>query len=336
MSTLYVDHRDADIDVDGDRLVVRAAGERKATAPLRLIERIVVVSSAHLSTRLVIRLRKLGIGLVVAGSRFDDGPVSVVPKAADATLRVAHYEIARDVPARLAIARPLVARKIAASASVLSALLAAKRGDRRLIFEAQRRLHGIATGLRSGEGVDQLGALLGLEGAAAHAYFTAYASAFAPALAFAARNRRPPRDPVNVCLSIGYTMAQAEALQAAVREGLDPALGIYHETKPGRDSLACDLVEPVRSEIDLFVHDLFAAGMLRSESFSGGGDVPCKLGKSGRLVFYRSYEEATALRVRERLAAEARMMATAIRRRSALPACDRPPPAISAEVETIR
>ena len=317
MSTVYVDHRDADVDVDGDRLVVRAAGERKATVPLRLVERVVVASSARLTTRLVSRLRTLGVGLVIAGSRFDRAPVSVLPTVADPTLRLAQYEVTRDLAARLVIARALVARKIDRSVSALEVLLVAKRGDRRLMIEAQRRLRGIAVRLGAGEGADQLNALMGMEGAAAHAYFATFVTAFSPVLGFTARNRRPPRDPVNVCLSIGYTLLHAEALQAAARAGLDPALGIYHETKPGRDSLACDLVEPVRSEIDLFVHDLFAAGGLRRESFSGGGDAACKLGKAGRLLFYRSYEETTAIRIRERLTAEATVMTIAIRRHGA-------------------
>jgi CRISPR-associated protein Cas1 len=320
MSTVYVDHREADVDLDGDRLVIRAAGERKATVPLRLVERVVVASSARLTTRLISRLRTLGVGLVIAGPQFGSGPISVVPTAADSLLRLAQYEVTRDVGARLAIARPLVARKVERALAVLDALLSGKRGDRRLIVEAQRRLGGITARLDGGDTIDRIGVLMGLEGAAAHAYFAAYASAFAPALGFAARNRRPPRDPVNVCLSIGYTLLHSEALQAAARAGLDPALGIYHETRPGRDSLACDLVEPVRCEIDLFVHGLFAAGGLRVESFSGGGDAPCKLGKAGRLVFYRSYEETSAVSVRERLTAEATIMALAIGRHGTPPA----------------
>src|SRR5947207_2310089 len=112
MSTVYIDHRNADIDIDGDRLVVRSAGERKGTVPLRLVERIVVTGSARLTTRLLTRLRSRGIGLVVTGSRFDNGPVGVVAAGTDPALRLAQYELARDPADRLLVARPLVSRKI--------------------------------------------------------------------------------------------------------------------------------------------------------------------------------------------------------------------------------
>jgi CRISPR/Cas system-associated endonuclease Cas1 len=112
VSTVYVDHRNADVDADGDRLVIRADGERKATVPLRLVERVVVASSARLTTRLVMKLRSLGIGLVIGGSQFDRGPVCLVAAGNDPALRLAQYELAGDGPARLALARSLVARKI--------------------------------------------------------------------------------------------------------------------------------------------------------------------------------------------------------------------------------
>jgi CRISPR-associated protein Cas1 len=312
MSTVYIDHRDADIDVDGDRLVVRSAGERKGTVPLRLVERIVVVGSARLTTRLVTRLRTLGIGLVVAGSRFDSGPVGVVPAGGDAALRLAQYDLAGDAPARLAIARPLVARKIESEAGLLHSLLTRQRGEARLIAEARRQLLDAAGRLRAGTAAPHLGALMGHEGAAAAAYFAAFVTAFAPALGFAGRNRRPPRDPVNVCLSIGYTILHFEALQAVAREGLDPLIGVYHDLRAGRDSLACDLVEPVRAGVDGFVHDLFAEGRLRPDSFTGGGAAGCNLGKAGRTAYYRAFEEVAAAGVRERLASEAAALARAI------------------------
>jgi CRISPR-associated protein Cas1 len=311
MTTVYIDHREADIDLDGDRLVVRAAGERKGTVPLRLIERVVVAGSARLTTRLVIRLKALGIGLLVLGRRVDR-PVGVAPAAADVALRFAQYELSREPGARLALARPLVARKIDGHAALLNALVARQRGDRHRIIHARGVLVEAAERVRTGM-LPGLGALMGHEGSAAAAYFPAFATAFAPALGFAGRNRRPPRDPVNVCLSIGYTMLHAEALRASLREGLDPEVGVYHDVKPGRESLICDLVEPVRANIDGFVHDLFADNVLRRENFTSHGPEGCSLGKAGRAAFYRAFEEKIATAVRQAVAAEAAAIAVAIR-----------------------
>ena len=69
--------------------------------------------------------------------------------------------------------------------------------------------------------------MLGLEGAAA-AYFRALAAAFPPALGFEGRNRRPPRDPVNACLSLGYTLLHGDAVREAAVQGFDPMIGVLH------------------------------------------------------------------------------------------------------------
>ncbi|MCZ7659386.1 MAG: CRISPR-associated endonuclease Cas1 [Xanthobacteraceae bacterium] len=154
-------------------------------------------------------------------------------------------------------------RKIDEGATLLAALEAQSRGDAGALAAARRRMAEASALAANAAATPDLHVLRGREGAAARAFFPAYATAFTPALGFAGRNRRPPRDPVNVCLSLGYTLAHAEALRAAARTGLDPQLGVYHDLAPGRDSLACDLAEPVRPLVDGFVQRAFADAILR-------------------------------------------------------------------------
>lgn len=100
-----------------------------------------------------------------------------------------------------------------------------------------------------------------------------------PALGFTGRNRRPPRDPANACLSLGYTLLHAEAVTAAQAAGLDPLLGFYHRPAFGRESLASDLIEPLRAEVDAWVAALFRDRALREDHFtrpeSPGGACGC-------------------------------------------------------------
>ena len=154
--------------------------------------------------------------------------------------------------------------------------------------------------------------LRGREGTAARAFFPAFASAFPPALEFTGRNRRPPRDPVNVCLSLGYTLLHAEALSVAARHGFDPTLGVYHDLAHDRESLACDLAEPARPRVDAFVHRLFADAILRAEDFSGRGGAGCTMGKSGRRMFYRGFAENCAPTLRETIDVAARNLAAGL------------------------
>ena len=131
--------------------------------------------------------------------------------------------------------------------------------------------------------------LNGIEGAAAAAYFAAFTQVFPPSLDFTDRNRRPPRDPVNAALSLGYTLLHFEAVQACYLNGLDPYVGFYHEPAHRRESLAADLIEPLRVHIDRWVWRLFADRELRAEDFVLDNGA-CLLKKEGRALFYARYE----------------------------------------------
>ncbi|MBU1664742.1 MAG: CRISPR-associated endonuclease Cas1 [Gammaproteobacteria bacterium] len=138
-----------------------------------------------------------------------------------------------------------------------------------------------------------IASLRGLEGAAARAYFQGLAALFPPALEFNGRNRRPPRDPVNACLSLGYTLLHFDAVRACHLAGLDPLLGFYHRPSFGRESLASDLIEPLRPHLDRQVWHLFRDRTLRDDHFSRDGQA-CLLGKAGRAAFYQDYETHAA------------------------------------------
>ncbi len=130
----------------------------------------------------------------------------------------------------------------------------------------------------------------GLEGAGAAAFFRGYTQLFAPALCFQARRRRPPPDPVNVCLSLGYTLLHAQAVQACWASGLDPMIGFLHLPCHGRESLACDLVEPWRAHVERWVWRQFSDRHQRPEHFGRDGAGACLIGKAGRAQFYESID----------------------------------------------
>ncbi len=134
-----------------------------------------------------------------------------------------------------------------------------------------------------------LNVLRGIEGAAAAGYFAALTHLFPPALNFSGRNRRPPRDPVNACLSLGYTLLHTEAVRACHQAGLDPLLGFFHDPAYGRESLACDLIEPLRARLDAWVGELFRSRALRKENFVEDQGA-CLLNKAGRQVYFATFE----------------------------------------------
>lgn len=289
MSTVYIDRKGAFLDHEPGVAVLRVDGERLGTVPLAAVERLVVRGAGAVSLRLLAELWARRISLVVLGGRKSE-IVTLIhgPAHGDADIRLRQYALFGDDTARRGRSKRLIAAKINAQRRVLREALA-KRPDKR-----QPLLAGIAAieqlaGQLAADPDPPMDRILGFEGAAAAAYFEALASVFAPALGFTGRNRRPPRDPVNACLSLGYTLLHAEAVRAAHVAGLDPLIGFFHQPFAGRESLACDLVEPLRPRIDRWVRGLFDDRVLRDAHFTRVHGA-CLLGKAGRQHFYQGYE----------------------------------------------
>lgn len=286
MSTLIVDRKNLELRTEGATLALYDHGERRQTVPLALIERVVIRAPTTLSSGVVSALAEAGVGLVVLSPRREQAALLLGRPHADARVRLAQYRTVVDPTARLSAARRIVRAKLLAQRSLL-ARASIERPDRR------KPLHDAAaaveTALARLEAAADLSALLGQEGAASAAYFAAYTALFPESLGFTHRNRRPPRDPVNASLSLGYTLLHAEAVRRAHAAGLDPQLGFLHAPSRGRASLACDLVEPLRARIDAWVWQQFRTRALRAEDFTVDQGA-CLLAKPARGRFYASYE----------------------------------------------
>ena len=96
---------------------------------------------------------------------------------------------------------------------------------------------------------------------------------------------------INELINIFKNFIREEQVSASFSAGLDPYIGFYHAPDFGRESLACDLIEPLRPLIDNWCLGLFRQNILREESFSTTQEG-CFLGKAGRVQFYKSYESA--------------------------------------------
>lgn len=290
MATLYLDRSGLELREDGDSLAVYESGEKRRSVPLLLLDRVVVQGNVRLSSRLLARLSARGVGLIVIDRRRGAARTwTTWLGGGDARRRVAQYRAYCDESWRAEWSRRLVRRKLAAQRAFLLAAAEERPGARHALWSAAETMAHLLGRLRTQEALDRE-TIRGLEGAGAAAYFGAYAGLFPPALGFCDRNRRPPRDPVNACLSLAYTLAHHQACCAAAAAGLDPAIGFYHDLAHGRESLACDLVELARPQIEAWVWRLFRGRRLRAEHFRRHRGA-CLLGKAGRAVFYEEYEE---------------------------------------------
>ena len=150
--------------------------------------------------------------------------------------------------------------------------------------------------------------LLGIEGTAARVYFEHFGGMLKPGdepvdplnamgkppkwtFDFRGRNRRPPRDPVNALLSLGYSLLTKDFAIACQAVGLDPYLGFFHLPRPGRPALALDLIEPFRPlVVDSTVITAINTRMVCTEHFVQAGNG-VSLTEPGRKAFFRAYEQ---------------------------------------------
>ena len=287
MTTLYLDRPDLELRKEPGALVIYRDQQRIRSVPLGVLERVVVHGNVTLKTSVLAGLAERDIGLLVLGGRMAEHRAMLLGRPhGDVRIRMAQFQAHADTERRLALAKAFATGKIAAQARLLERAQTARPDRRR---ELSRGLNAISAQQARVADALAIEALLGHEGAAASAYFPALASVFPPALGFKDRNRRPPRDPVNACLSLAYTLIHADAARAAWAAGLDPLLGFLHEPARGRESLASGIVEPLRPHVDEWVWRLMRERTLRDDHFAQI-EGACLLSKTGRARFYPAWE----------------------------------------------
>ncbi len=270
MGTLYLDRKDIELRREGRHLCLYEAGNRSATIPLNVVERVVIRGQATLSTGVLGLLAEEGVGLLVlAGRQGRAAAILHGKKHGDTARRIAQYRWHHDDEFRLPWARRLVALKLKAQARLLRLALQVRPDCRKPLSDAIARLERALTTVDDAARLDRL---QGIEGAAAAAYFAGFTLLFPASLGFTGRHRRPPKDPVNAALSLAYTLLHFEAVNACHAAGLDPYVGFYHEPTYSRESLASDLIEPLRPKVDRWVWRLFAERDLRPDWFATEAD----------------------------------------------------------------
>jgi len=308
MPTFYVDRAGIELRPDGRALAIYEGGEHQTTIPAGMLDRVVLSAPTRFSSSLLAWLARHGVGLVVLGRGGAHGAACLLGRPlGDGARRIAQYRAFLSESWRQRWSHRLLRLKFAAQARTLRRLMRERADQRKPLRDALDQVMDLSRRLGAGQ---SRAALMGLEGSAAAAYFNALATVFPPALGFAGRNRRPPRDPVNACLSLAYTLAHYDAVGEIHAVGLDPFIGFYHAPAWNRESLACDLIEPLRPHWDEWVWGLFRGRRLRAEHFRRIRGA-CLLGKAGRRIFYEAHETA-AVRIRRRLRRACRVVVRAL------------------------
>jgi len=280
--TVILDRKELVVRMESKSIRVDRPDGHFERIPLGMVARVILVGSPMVSCDVWRALADQNIPAVLLPSR--GGGVSAHMGAglfATITTRIAQHLAAHDDKYSLSIGQWLLDKKLAAQEGVVRKL---KNGNSEL-ESICTQIKSCRKGLRK---ADSRNSLMGHEGAAASAYFTALAKILPEKWNFHGRNRRPPRDPVNALLSLSYVISQGEVRRFILQRGLDPALGFLHASQSGRESLALDILEPLRPEVDWFVLHLLDSS-LNLKHFTTNDQDGCLLNKKGRNVFFKAW-----------------------------------------------
>ena len=304
LNTLYVMTQGSYVRLDHDTLRVECDGKTLLRVPTHHIGGVVCLGRVTVSSAVMASCASEGRDLVFMdrNGRFQARVVG--PVTGNVLLRMAQHDAHQDGDLRLEIARSVIAGKLHnARQTLMRGAREADDDESEHALRVSAALHADASArLEHAVSLDEA---RGIEGEAASAYFSAFSGLVREdrsTFAFRGRNRRPPRDPVNALISFIYALVLSNCVAGLEEVGLDPQIGFLHAIRPGRPSLALDLMEELRSALaDRLALTLINRRQITKHHFierPGGGVL---LTEDGRREVVTAYQKRKADEVRHRL-----------------------------------
>lgn len=297
-NTLYVTTQGAYLAKDHENIDVRVEKQTKVSVPFHHISGVVCFGGVTASPEAMAACLERGIAISFLDTYGHflarvEGPVS-----GNVLLRRSQYRLADDQSASIKFAKSFVAGKIANARSLFVRSAREQQDPDRsksLRSVADRLSNRIADLARDDLSLD---AVRGLEGEAAANYFNEFGSLIRssdPAFQFKNRSRRPPLDPINALLSFIYAIVRHDCESALSAVGLDPYVGFLHADRPGRVSLALDLMEEFRPALaDRLIVSMINRGQFTPKDFvreATGGFAIKEDARKSLLVAYQERKQ---------------------------------------------
>lgn len=265
LNTLYITTPNAYLCKEGLNLVIRVDNEETFRIPVHNLEAVVTFSYNGASPGAMLLCLQNHVALTFLSPNGHFIGHLVGETYGNVLLRKTQYRIADDEAISLNLSRNIIATKISNSKYVLERYIR-DYGFNADISEACLHLKNAQSNALKTESI---ASLRGIEGDAASCYFNVFGQIIRnPTFNFHGRNKRPPKDPVNAMLSFCYSLLSHEVQAALETVGLDPYVGFMHRDRPGRPSLALDIMEDLRSYIsDRFVVTLINRGQITEKDF---------------------------------------------------------------------
>lgn len=297
LNTLYITSSEYYLSLDGENVIISQSKKEIGRLPLHNLEAIVTCGYAGASPALMEKCAagNISITFLSPTGRFR---AKVTGKAyGNILLRRTQYRMADDKKQTLEIARNFIIGKIYNQRSVINR--AQRDYAERLDTEKLSLVSGqLRETLQTVREADTMETLRGNEGEAASRYFSQFNQLILQQkeeFCFDIRNRRPPLDRVNALLSFTYALLTSMCVAALETVGLDPYAGFMHTDRPGRCSLALDLMEELRAPYaDRFVLSCINKKMVDSSDFVEKENGAVFLNESGRKKYLAVWQSKKA------------------------------------------
>lgn len=294
LNTLFVTSEDIYLSLDGENVVANRNGETVARYPLHTLQSIVSFSYPGASPALMGACAKRDVALAFCTPRGRFLARVSGPAQGNVLLRRMQYRTADDPAQSCRIARNMIFGKVYNARRSIERT----RRDHALRIDGERfaavsaQLQGLLPQIAAETSLESL---RGLEGAGAAAYFSVLDDMILQGketFYFRERSRRPPLDAFNAALSFAYSLLTHDCASALESVGLDAYVGYLHRDRPGRESLALDLMEELRPCFaDRFVLTLVNDRVLRGSDILVQESGAVRLTDAGRKAFLQKWQE---------------------------------------------
>lgn len=294
LNTLFITQDGTFLRKDHETIVVEVDGKKRLQMPFLHLSSVICLGRTMATPDLMNALTANGAHIAFLDyrgrflARVEGAP------GGNVLLRRTQYRTADDEPRCLEISRSIVAGKLANARQFLlhAARDARTEASQKELQSAAVRLRRHLYGVGKGETVD---VVRGIEGIGARDYFAVFSHLIKKneeAFAFEKRTRRPPLDRTNSMLSFGYVLLYQDCIAACAGIGLDPAVGYLHADRPGRLSLALDLMEELRAPVvDRLVVALINRGQVGPGDFFTEPTGAWRMSDTARKKFLVAYQE---------------------------------------------
>lgn len=258
---LYVTTQGSTLRKEGETIVLHSPDGVSESIPLISVSSVCLFGNVQISTQLVRALGKQGCAIQYLSYYGTYESICHSPLSTNIKLRIKQFDSFGSSSTSLHLAKRIVEAKIRNQRTLLRRNI---KGDSSDGLGLMRQMYlGV-------DGVESQESLLGVEGYAAKLYWQLFPLQLqGDGFTFGGRNRRPPKDPVNVMLSIGYTLLMRDCYIAVSSIGFDPYRGFYHSSEYKRPSLALDIMEPYRPIIvDSCVLRAINQGIVKPSDFN--------------------------------------------------------------------